>query len=739
MKEKKKVPCSKTDDLVRFYTALEHLESGVGGKRGLSRCDGKMDWPERGVCFFFENGESRSGSGDGPRIVYVGTHALTRSSKRTLWNRLSQHRGSVKTGGGNHRGSILRLLIGEALMEQDPGCRINTWGKGSSTPPDVRAAEFELERMVSRVVGEMPFLWLEVDDSPGSESLRGYIKRNAIALLSNYHGTPVDQASDNWLGCCSPREKVQHSGLWNQRHVEDNYDPEFLSELESFVSKQIKATERKAGTRRRRPDIIVVISCAGRKSASAGHMLTENGQRVMFVADPEKAPPDGSIVHKRPDDAALPGLSWRDVLCKYNSKYKDAASGNPLGLLPAWQLYKNPVYGELVCAFGLQNVFILSAGWGFIPSDFLTPNYDITFSAQADTYKRRRIHDRYEDFVMLPKDTRKPVVFLGGKDYIPSFCSLTKGIKSKRTVFYNSKTPPKADGCGLLRFKTNTKTNWHYECAKEILEGNIVLAESSDAESGKTPMARKREISEALIGFGEKIKSLPSSFRMPEKISTVHGANHFFVGVMFDYQIDTARAWEAGYRIEEKYGGVGRDFWKIIKKTKSEKLYEFIRHGNGGKAWHQYPRKMTERLWRASEIMLREYDGDPGKIWRREKDVGKVKRRFKEFDGIGTQLSRMAVMILVRDYGEVGGEKSLPSLYPKEDVHTKRVFQRAGLTNGKTTVVSAAREMNPDFPAILDLPVWTIGMKYCFKNNPDCKQCPIDKVCPKNIESDFPV
>ena len=32
----------------------------------------------------------------------------------------------------------------------------------------------------------MPFLWLEVPDPPGPDSLRGYIERNAIVLLSNY-------------------------------------------------------------------------------------------------------------------------------------------------------------------------------------------------------------------------------------------------------------------------------------------------------------------------------------------------------------------------------------------------------------------------------------------------------------------------------------------------------------------------------------------------------------------------
>jgi len=33
----------------------------------------------------------------------------------TLWARLSQHRGSAKSGGGNHRCSIFRLLVGRAL------------------------------------------------------------------------------------------------------------------------------------------------------------------------------------------------------------------------------------------------------------------------------------------------------------------------------------------------------------------------------------------------------------------------------------------------------------------------------------------------------------------------------------------------------------------------------------------------------------------------------------------------
>jgi hypothetical protein len=86
-------------DLIRFYEALGSLEGHLGGKRTLAGCDGRMSWPARGVYFFFEPGEVRSDTGMGPRVVRVGTHALTASSRSSLWQRLSQHRGiNLQTG-----------------------------------------------------------------------------------------------------------------------------------------------------------------------------------------------------------------------------------------------------------------------------------------------------------------------------------------------------------------------------------------------------------------------------------------------------------------------------------------------------------------------------------------------------------------------------------------------------------------------------------------------------------------
>jgi hypothetical protein len=105
-------------DLVRFYEILLSLEHTLGGKRILADCDRRMVWPDRGVYFVFEPSEARSDTGNGPRVVRVGTHALKAGSGTSLWQRLSQHRGITSTGGGNHRGSIFRLLVGSAIKKR---------------------------------------------------------------------------------------------------------------------------------------------------------------------------------------------------------------------------------------------------------------------------------------------------------------------------------------------------------------------------------------------------------------------------------------------------------------------------------------------------------------------------------------------------------------------------------------------------------------------------------------------
>lgn len=221
-----------------LYSILDELSDRCGGPRTLAVCDGRMGWPRRGVYFFFEPGEYRHGA-TGMRVVRVGTHAL-RPSGTSLWQRLAQHRGTTGgalAGGGNHRGSIFRLHVGEALLAAGgfPPEIARTWGRGSTAPPEVRRTEHPLECAVSAHIRAMPLLWLAVDDPPTPASDRGVIEVGSLGLLSNLSRLPIDPPSPGWLGRHSTRPAIRESGLWNVNHVQASPDGAFLPVMRTYA------------------------------------------------------------------------------------------------------------------------------------------------------------------------------------------------------------------------------------------------------------------------------------------------------------------------------------------------------------------------------------------------------------------------------------------------------------------------------------------------------------------------
>ena len=211
----------------------------------------------------------------------------------------------------------------------------------------------------------------------------------------------------------------------------------------------------------------VIIQCAATKRPGAGHLLASDERPVMFVANPALAPARADVIYAKPDDQTTDGRTWRDVLVDYNREH----STNPLGLLRAIELYRHPVYERLGTKYGLDHVFVLSAGWGVLPACFLTPDYDITFSQAADRFKVRSARERYQDFVLPEQRWDEPIVFLGSRSYAELFQRVTSHVTGPRTVFYNSDTAPQLPGCRLVRFQTAARTNWHYLCADALLRG----------------------------------------------------------------------------------------------------------------------------------------------------------------------------------------------------------------------------------------------------------------------------
>lgn len=219
----------------RFYALLDRIAAlNDSGRRKLSEQTAGAIRNERGIYFFFEDGEKRMTSPFSDRVVRIGTHAVSTGSKATLWNRLRTHRGGGD-GLGNHRSSIFRLHVGDALISRGKlAPEFSTWGKGQSASAEIRSFEQKLERAVSEYIGQMPVIWVEVPDAASADSDRAFLERNFIALLAGRTG-PLDLPSGNWLGHWSSREAVSYSGLWNVNHVYESFDPLSLDIFEEYV------------------------------------------------------------------------------------------------------------------------------------------------------------------------------------------------------------------------------------------------------------------------------------------------------------------------------------------------------------------------------------------------------------------------------------------------------------------------------------------------------------------------
>ncbi|MBP1096321.1 hypothetical protein JOE50_006851 [Bradyrhizobium japonicum] len=221
-------------DLKEFYKIMARLWRSQRGGRRFTEMTGKMDWPERGVYFIADAAQKIEQRSSVPRIIRVGTHAVSKGSRTTLWDRIGTHRGT-QAGEGSHRSSIFRSHVGRTIIRTEAeAIWPDTWAVGQTAPIEIRANEKALERKVSSVIGAMRLAWLHVPDLPGPASDRAYIERNAIGLLSRA-GLLSPTTVGPWLGKFSDDWRIATSGLWNLNHLFLNPDSSFLDVLNQYV------------------------------------------------------------------------------------------------------------------------------------------------------------------------------------------------------------------------------------------------------------------------------------------------------------------------------------------------------------------------------------------------------------------------------------------------------------------------------------------------------------------------
>ena len=206
-------------------------------------------------------------------------------------------------------------------------------------------------------------------------------------------------------------------------------------------------------------------------------------------------------------------------------------------------------------------------------------------------------------------------------------------------------------------------------------------------------------------------------------LNDLENTPHAFVIVcIMDRQMRAELAWQIPYRLAEKLGTF--NFSRLIQLNlgEIEKLMQNL---------HRYPKKMSTNILSALQLIDSRYNQRASEIWAGKPSSATVVYRFLEFRGVGPKIATMAVNILTRRFKVPLADYYSIDISP--DVHVQRVFRRLGLIREKGSIeeiVYRARALHPEFPGILDYPVWEIGHQWCRPRHPICPECYMNDLCP---------
>jgi endonuclease III len=202
----------------------------------------------------------------------------------------------------------------------------------------------------------------------------------------------------------------------------------------------------------------------------------------------------------------------------------------------------------------------------------------------------------------------------------------------------------------------------------------------------------------------------------------------YVLACLMDRQMKAERAWIIPYEIKKNLGTFKFNDLIMVSKTDFVKLFSDLK-------LHRFNDTMANIFYDALGLIKVKYNGNASLIWSNRPSSASVVYRFLEFNGSGIKISTMATNILARQFRIPLSDYYSVDISP--DVHIIRVMKRTGLVpldSDTSKIIYKARELNPEFPGIIDFSCWEIGRKWCRPNNPDCKSCILDKDCKKIIK-----
>lgn len=207
-----------------------------------------------------------------------------------------------------------------------------------------------------------------------------------------------------------------------------------------------------------------------------------------------------------------------------------------------------------------------------------------------------------------------------------------------------------------------------------------------------------------------------------------HYPHAFILACLMDKQIKAETAWKIPYKIYQLLGTF--DIYELGKIS----LEEYINIFESNKL-HRFNKVSAKIFYDAVHRIIDDFNGDVSLIWKGKPSSAKVVYELLKFNGCGLKIATMTANILAREFRIEFSDYY--SIDISTDVHINRVMRRMGFVPknaDNSMVIYKARELNPEFPGIIDFSCWEIGRTYCRPHNPKCEECIVRDECKKILD-----
>jgi uncharacterized HhH-GPD family protein len=117
-------------------------------------------------------------------------------------------------------------------------------------------------------------------------------------------------------------------------------------------------------------------------------------------------------------------------------------------------------------------------------------------------------------------------------------------------------------------------------------------------------------------------------------------ANALLLGVLYDSQLATRRAFAVPFRLKERLGHF--DMARLAEPESAEVLEAFSQKP----ALHRFPRKFAGLTGQVAAVVVSEYGGDAGRIWREADSVDALAGRLLDLPAFGIEKTNWTVGML---------------------------------------------------------------------------------------------